>query len=93
MVATRPSSGALEIQGFLATVAVGVGEGNAARLLDAVAAADAAALHAISEQCAPFFCPECPASYCVEHWNPSHLLSSDVTHGWCPRNHHRLVDD
>jgi hypothetical protein len=41
---------------------------------------DPAALHAIDPSLAPAYCPDCPASYCGEHW----------TGGRCPLGHTKV---
>lgn len=62
-----------------------------------VARGDAAALHAIDLECAPFFCPTCAACYCGEHWLQWDIFDDDGWHdmvrGQCPEGHQRLLED
>jgi hypothetical protein len=92
-IVTRPPYGHVEIVGFLYTVHFGLGGKGGSELADAVRSGDAGRLFAIDEMCAPFYCSQCTKSYCSTDWHPANPHSSDVTHGWCPLKHHRLVDD
>ena len=66
---------------------------------DALVDEDAAALYQVDPLWAPFFCPECRASYCHEHWSMTVIFDEewtswyDYTEGTCPRGHKRMVDD
>jgi hypothetical protein len=62
----------------------------------AVAAGDAAAVHALGRELAPFWCPGCAAAYCREHWTLQAVFDEagyDYTTGRCPRGHLRIVND
>jgi hypothetical protein len=48
-----------------------------APLWDAIVAGSAAAVYAVDPELAPWWCPECSASYCGEHW----------ASGRCPQGH------
>ena len=55
------------------------------------------ALRAINEEYANFWCPECEAVYCREHWAPIEPTTDegfyDATYGTCPRGHRVMLDD
>lgn len=58
----------------------------------ALRAADAKALFAIDPRYAPFFCNECAAAYCGEHWTIGATFDRGQftgTHAVCPRRHVR----
>ena len=63
----------------------------------AAAAGDAAALFALDPELAPFYCPECRAVYCGDHWERWDVFDDDGWHdsirGRCPRGHERLLED
>jgi NMD protein affecting ribosome stability and mRNA decay len=63
----------------------------------AIAAGDAAALYAVDLEYAPFFCPQCSASYCGEHWLRWDVFDDDDWHdsvrGLCPERHERMLED
>ncbi|MGB8502466.1 hypothetical protein [Mycobacterium sp.] len=58
----------------------------------AVAAADASALYAVAYSYAPFHCPDCPASYCGEHW-AWRRFDGDFSgiEGRCPDGHFHVL--
>ena len=66
---------------------------------EALAAADAGALHRVSRQWAPCYCPTCKCCYCVSHWDTEIRFDDDfpswydATYGICPRGHRRLLND
>jgi hypothetical protein len=71
-----------------------VPKGSFLRLHDVLAGGDAAALYAADPDYAPFFCPDCRASYCGAHWE-----RPDAVDGWdalvrgrCPRGHERVLE-
>jgi len=61
---------------------------------------DLAALFALDFELAPFWCPECAAVYCGEHWRtwmefeddpiPARM---DQIRGVCPNGHERMLED
>ena len=59
----------------------------------AVAAADASALYAVAYSYAPFHCPDCPASYCGEHWAWRRFDDCDFSgiEGRCPDGHFHVL--
>ena len=63
----------------------------------AIAAGDAGALHAVDQDYASFYCPQCAASYCGEHWLRWDVFDDDDWHdsvrGLCPERHERMLED
>lgn len=62
----------------------------------ALGAANAAALFAIDPELAPFWCPECGASYCREHYRSFEVYDDgffDRVRGVCPKGHERTLED
>jgi hypothetical protein len=60
------------------------------------AIADAAALHALDPELAPFYCPECARSYCGAHWRREDVFEDglhDAIRGRCPEGHERMLED
>jgi hypothetical protein len=58
--------------------------------------ADAAALHALDPELAPFYCPECERSYCGAHWRREDVFEDgfhDSIRGACPSGHERMLED
>ena len=62
-------------------------------------AGDAGALHAFDPELAPFWCPECDASFCGEHWARWDVFDDDdpsfhdSIRGRCPHGHERMLED
>jgi hypothetical protein len=70
--------------------------GQAESLAEALDAADAAAIHAIDAEYAPFWCPPCAASYCAACqivWTEQDEGFYDSTRAICPQGHDRMIDD
>ena len=66
------------------------------RIESVLAAADAAALFAIDFEFAPFWCPECAACYCAQHYRRSDVYDGiffDCARGICPNGHERMLID
>jgi hypothetical protein len=58
--------------------------------------ADAAALHALDPELAPFYCPACERSYCGAHWRREDVFEGDFhdsIRGTCPDGHERMLED
>ena len=67
---------------------------DAARL--ASASGDAGEVHALDPELAPWWCPDCAASYCGAHWQRWDVFDGDLhdsIRGRCPRGHERLLED
>ena len=61
---------------------------------------DPAALFALDFELAPFWCPDCHATYCGDHWRSWMEFEHDELPGWldsirgvCPRGHERMLED
>lgn len=61
---------------------------------------DPAQLHALDFELAPFWCPDCRAVYCGEHWRTWMEFEHDELPGWldsirgtCPHGHERMLED
>jgi hypothetical protein len=66
------------------------------RLAAPLAGADARALHALDPELAPFYCPECDAVYCAQHWARQDVFEGDwhdAIRGRCPEGHERMLED
>jgi hypothetical protein len=57
-------------------------------------------LYGLERLWAPFYCPECDAVYCKDHWRMQMEFEDDPLPGWydctwgtCPHGHRRMVDD
>ncbi|HSU16718.1 hypothetical protein [Longimicrobium sp.] len=71
-------------------------DGRYARAIAAIDAHDARTLWQGWFEWAPFFCPECDACYCRDHWRMEMDLDEgffDCTWGTCPRGHRRMIED
>ena len=63
---------------------------------EAVRAGDVAALHALDLELAAWWCPECRASYCGDHWQWWDEFDEgfhDEIRGVCPEGHERMLED
>ena len=94
----------LELDGFLGTVRQVISIQSRDRLIEALAMEEAdacRALYALDALWAPWYCPECDATYCRQHWVIQLTFEDDegfpgwydCAHGTCPRGHRRLIDD
>jgi len=57
---------------------------------------DPADLRRIRHEFAPFYCPDCHRSYCINHWTTQTLYDDgfyDRTMGLCPNRHLHELDD
>ncbi|HEV2987155.1 MAG TPA: hypothetical protein VG759_01845 [Candidatus Angelobacter sp.] len=84
------------ISGFIGEERVVLSKSAEAALRACLATADAAALHALEQLWAPFYCPACKRNYCVKHWTvvPEYDQEFfDHSHGYCPEGHRRLIED
>ena len=68
-------------------------------ILAALETRDPAALYAADLEFAPFWCPDCAASYCGRHWqvwpefDPEDPGWFEEQRGICPRGHERMLLD
>jgi hypothetical protein len=69
------------------------------KLRAALAAGDAAAVHALDPELAPWWCPVCGTSYCGDHWAHWDVFDEDdptwhdSIRGRCPEGHERMLED
>lgn len=97
-------AGVVVIDGFLGRVTqyvvrVPAPEWNALADLDTMDACRF--IHAIDPEWAPWYCPNCDAIYCRDHWLMQIEFEDDgglpgwydLTRGTCPRGHERVLDD
>ena len=61
---------------------------------------DAEALYEYDLEIASFYCPDCAASYCIDHWARWNVFDDedgfdwhDSVRGRCPRGHQRMLED
>src|SRR5688500_15462959 len=68
-------------------------------ILTALETGDPAALYAADVEFAPFWCPDCQASYCGRHWqvwpvfDPEDPTWFEEQRGICPLGHERMLLD
>ena len=66
------------------------------RVAEAIRKSDVRALFAINEEFAPFWCPQCEAAYCGDHyshWDEYDEGFFDCVRGVCPNGHERILMD
>ncbi|HET7464061.1 MAG TPA: hypothetical protein VFJ82_22585 [Longimicrobium sp.] len=71
-------------------------ESTYAEAAQALRGGDPRALWALDREWAPFYCPECNACYCRDHWRQWMEFDEgfyDCTYGTCPQGHTRMLDD
>ena len=61
---------------------------------------DPAELYALDFELAPFWCPDCSATYCGDHWRSWMEFEHDPLPAWldsirgtCPHGHERMLED
>jgi hypothetical protein len=68
-------------------------------LRSAIEQRDARRLHGLDLEYAPFFCPQCDAIYCGDHWKRWDVFDEDdpswhdSIRGRCPKGHERMLED
>ena len=99
LVIDEPRSGLIRESEFLGEWSQVVLEPGLQPVAQALSSNDAPALYAVEPLWAPFYCPECRACYCHEHWRMQVVFDEDwpdwydYTEGTCTKGHRRLVDD
>lgn len=86
----------VSIDGGPVSVTIGVAGTATERVAAALGAGDAAALYAIDDEFAPFWCPRCEACYCRTHYVAVTLFDDgffDEIRGTCPAGHERRLED
>ena len=65
----------------------------------ALASRDAPTLLRLYHDLTPFYCPDCDASYCSDHWHWWDVWDDEIPHwhdsvrGRCPGGHERMLED
>jgi hypothetical protein len=86
----------IRVSGFIGEERVVLSESSESALRACLARADSAALYALEQLWAPFYCPACDRVYCVKHWTvvPEYDQEFfDHSYGYCPEGHRRLIED
>lgn len=83
---------------FTSKLTLPVPPASAERVRGAIAAADIRDLYDFDLEVACFYCPECDACFCGEHWEHWPVFDDedgwyDYTHGRCPKGHERMLED
>ncbi len=88
------AQGTIRISGFLPYTSLSTQVPNLTAAVDAVRAADAAALYALHRTWAPFYCNQCDRTFCGDHWNLTPAFSWGFDHysGTCPVGHPHFID-
>lgn len=93
----EPLKVALMVNGFTSSREMRIPTKNFEPLLSALTRGDARAAHALDIEYAPFFCPQCDACYCGNHWQIWNVFDEDGWHdsirGRCPKGHERMIED
>jgi len=90
----RPENqAALVVDTFFGVSTASVASESVEWMVHAIADSDAAALYRMGYAYAPFHCPDCPASYCGEHWKWREFDDDPFSgiEGDCPRGHFHLL--
>ena len=98
-VLTLHEDGRLIHHGLMAEVTEVVPPAMRMAALYALEQAGPDAIYAVNKLWAAFYCPQCDAVYCKEHWQIE-LKYDDADPSWydcafgvCPHGHRRLIDD
>jgi hypothetical protein len=69
------------------------GAERATAVRDGLTVRDAGYLHFLDPGYAPFWCPDCEAVYCGDHWRSWVVEGEDASETWgrCPRGHERRL--
>lgn len=93
-------SGRLIRGSFTGELTYRVGADEFVRVREIILAGDARGLHEFNVEAASFYCPECAACYCGEHWvhwdvfdDDEGFLWHDSIRGRCPAGHERMLED
>lgn len=96
-VVVEPQGPAIVVEGFVSCATTRLAPRLARRLARVVSRANAKALFRRDPEYAPFFCPECSACYCNDHWLRWDVFDDDGWHdsirGRCPTGHERMLED
>ena len=91
------NNGEMVRSSFTSVMTVPVASESFARLRSIISAGDARSLFGLDFEYAPFFCPQCDACYCSDHWIRNDVFDDDGWHdsirGTCPKGHERMLED
>lgn len=97
---TLREDGWLISEGFLGRVEERIPDDRMLTLQWALEDESALHLYGLDHTKAPFYCPDCDAVYCANHWRMQMEFENDPLPGWydctwgtCPQDHRRMVDD
>lgn len=93
-VLERPENqGALVVDTFFGVTTQPVSSERIEWVVHAIADTDDAALYRMGYAYAPFHCPDCPASYCGEHWSWREFDDEPLSgiEGNCPFGHFHVL--
>jgi hypothetical protein len=95
----RPSSAHVRRTSFTSVLSSAVHAEQFTDLRSAIELRDARRLHGLDLEYAPFFCPQCDAVYCGDHWKRWDVFDEDdpswhdSIRGRCPKGHERMLED
>lgn len=94
------SAGEIVRESFTSSSTYGVSPENFERLRTIVISGDAPSLYEFNLEIASFYCSDCHASYCGEHWSVWNVFDDEEGFDWhdsiqgrCPRGHQRMLED
>lgn len=95
-----PSGGEVVRDSFTSRLTLRLAPEDFERVRLILVAGDAAALHEFDPEVASFYCPDCRACYCGDHWASRNVFDDedgftwhDSIRGRCPRGHERMLED
>lgn len=94
------SAGELVRDSFSSRSTYRVSPENFERLRTIIAAGDVQALYEFDLEIASFYCPNCEACYCGDHWVRWNVFDDEEGFTWhdsirgrCPQGHQRMLED
>ena len=85
---------------FTSPLSLGVGAEDFERICNIILAGDIRALHELNLEVASFYCPDCDACYCGDHWAIWNVFDDEEGFTWhdsirgrCPLGHQRMLED
>ncbi len=84
-------------ESFTGTLSQSISAAALERLRAALADGSALRVYEVDRELAPFYCPQCDASFCGEHWHTWDVFDDEGFHdqirGRCPLGHERMLED
>lgn len=85
---------------FTSRLTLGVLAEDFERIRSIIFAGDIRALHELNLEVASFYCPDCAACYCRDHWVRWNVFDDEEGFDWhdsirgrCPQGHQRMLED